>query len=109
MKNNLQFAQREYNDYFDSTVSPLLDVTSEALDQLGFADIAQLIEDSRIRRTYRKLAIKLLEANILDHQASRPSAVALIDAGNLLELQDWQEVTFTWERAIWDLASQGDT
>jgi hypothetical protein len=95
MKNDLQFA--------------LLDITSEALDELGFADIAQRIEDSRIRRTYRKLAITLLEANILEHQASRPSAVALIDAGKLLELQDWQEVTFTWERAIWALASQGDT
>ena len=103
MKNDLPFVRREYNDYFQSTVFPLLDITSEAFDQMGFADIAQRIEDSSIRRTYRKLAIKLLEANILDHQASRPSAVALIDSGNLLELQEWQEVMFTWERAIWAL------
>ncbi|MBK9444949.1 MAG: hypothetical protein IPO00_01915 [Betaproteobacteria bacterium] len=109
MKNDLQFAQREYNVYFDSTVFPLLNISSDALGHLGFADVARRIEDSRIRRTYRKLAIKLLEANLVDHQADRPSAIAALDVGDFRDLKDWQEFTFSLEKALWELVSQGDT
>ncbi len=108
MKNNLQSVRSKYNNYFTGTVLPLLGIAQDTLDQLSFEEIAQRIGDSGIRKAYRRLAIQLLEANLHDHQVGRPSAIVLLDAGDLCELRDWQEVTFTWERALWALASQDD-
>jgi len=109
MKTDLQTVQRDYNSYFDSTVFPLLNVTREAIDELSFAEMADRIEQSNIRRTFRKLAITLLEANLQDHQADRPSALALLKAGNWQELKDWQEFSFILEKALAALLAQGDT
>ena len=108
MKNNIQSIRQEYNDYFKSTVFPLLGIKEDRLDYLGFEDITQRIQDTNIRKKYRKLAIQLLEVNLYEHQSDRPSAIALFDAKNLSELREWQDVTFTWEKAIWALASQKD-
>lgn len=88
MKNNIQFTRREYNDYFKSTVFPLLGVAEDRLDHLGFEEITQRIGDATIRRKYRRLAIQLLEAHLYEHQTDRPSAIALFDAKNLSELRD---------------------
>ncbi|MEQ1537073.1 MAG: hypothetical protein ABL923_14450 [Burkholderiaceae bacterium] len=109
MKNNLQSIRHEYNDYFKSTVFPLLGITEDRLDRLGFEEIALLIRDATIRRKFRRLAIQLLEANLHEHQTDRPSAIALFDAQNVSELRDWQDVSLTWEKALWALASQNDT
>lgn len=109
MKTGLESARHEYKAYFAATVEPRLGIPPETQDQLSFSEIAQRIEDRKIRRTYRRLAMKLLEANLHDHQSDRPDSVALLEAGNLSELRDWQDATHAWEKALWALASQGDT
>jgi hypothetical protein len=109
MKTDLLTAQREYNNYFERTVFPLLNITTSELDDLGFAEIAERIEAPQIRRTFRKLAVALLEANLQDHQADRPNAAELLKAGNSRDLKDWQEFSAILEKALMALVSQGDT
>lgn len=108
MNKRLETARREYNLFFESEVFPVLGLDEADLDDLGFDKIATRIKDSAIRKQYRRLAIDLLEENIRDHQIDRPRALDLFDAGSLLELRDWQDVTIAWEHALWAIVSQKD-
>lgn len=78
MNISLQTSRREYNDFFKGTVLPILGLSEEASSDLGFLEIAQRIDKGPIKEKYRRLAIQLLEENLREHQAERPSAIEFI-------------------------------
>lgn len=106
MISSLQAARQKYNEYFEGSVLPLLGLTDEAANELGFFDIAQRLPNSSVREKYRRLAIELLDENLREHQAERPSAIDLFEAKRVCELREWQEVSRAWEDALWALMSQ---
>lgn len=105
MNISLQTSRREYNDFFKGTVLPILGLSEEASSDLGFLEIAQRIDKGPIKEKYRRLAIQLLEENLREHQAERPSAIELFDAKKIFELSEWQETSSVWEKALWELVS----
>jgi len=106
MNSALQNARREYEEYFVNTVFPVLGLTEEAVNELGFYEIAQRIHNSLIKQKYRSLAIELLEENLRGHQAERPRAVELFEAKHIYELREWQKISNEWEESLWALVSQ---
>ena len=106
MKRDIQTTRRKYKDFFEGTVIPNIGISQDDIAQLSFADIASRIDNLEHRETFRRLAIRLLEENLEEHHDCRPSAVELLDKGNLSELYEWQDVLFTWERAIAALAGK---
>lgn len=69
----LKRAQDAYNAYWREQVGPMLGYDGdEGDDLLSYAEQALRIEDATIRRTYVRLAIHLLNANLADH---RPDAM----------------------------------
>lgn len=106
MNSSLQTARCEYNEYLERTVLPLLGLSKEARNVLGFADVAQKIDNRPIRQKFCEFAIELLEQNLLEHQAERPRALELFKAKRAYELREWQETSNIWEAALWSLVSQ---
>lgn len=105
MNMSLEISRRQYNDFFNGTVLPLLSLTDAAVDELGFYEIAQRIKNTPVKEQYRRLAIQLLEENLREHQAERPRAIDLFEAKQAYELREWQETSHTWEEALWRLVS----
>ena len=57
----------EFNRFASSSVSPLIGLSTEQMDMLGFAAVAKLIIDLNVRKRYCELAIAMLDANIVHH------------------------------------------
>ena len=106
MNASLETSRRQYNEYFNGTVLPLLGLTEAVVNELGFYEIAQQIKNTSVKEKYRRLAIQLLEENLREHQAERPRAIELFEARQARALREWQEASHTWEEALWKLVSQ---
>lgn len=106
MNASLQISRRQYNEFLKGTVLPILGLSEDASNELGFLEIAQRIDNASVKLKYRRLAIQLLEENLREHQAERPRAIELLDAKQIEELHEWQETSSVWEKALWALVSQ---
>lgn len=84
-RDSLKEAQDAYNSHFESQIRPLLSLTEDDDHNLGFADIARRITDSRMRSKYVQLAMDLMEANIRHYtplaarkERPRPDQVSVV-------------------------------
>lgn len=70
----LSASRDKFNEFCKSVVEPLVGLTHEQMDDLGFVETAKRIVDATIRNQYCKLAVALLDENIRHH---RPDATPI--------------------------------
>lgn len=85
MSNRAEVAAKRaaYNEFYRSTIAPLVKLSPRERDDLDFAEIAMRLGDPMLRRSYCELALELLDANIEHHSAD----------AQLLELTERDDAT----------------